>query len=868
VTEDQEGGTLSEQERLEAEEARLLARSGSFAWQLDPDHLSWSPDLGDVYRLDPAAFVPSLESFLTFVHPEDTALVGETISKALLEGGSFTFEYRILHADDSVTNLLTIGHVERDEQGTPVGIEGSWQDVTDQRRAESELRASEERYRSLVELSPDAILVANEQRIVFANPAACDLLGAERPTQVEGQRVWDFVHPDSVEKSRARQVRVEAGEALELTEQKLIRLDGRTVTVEVASCPIIWLGSPAIQVVARDVTSREQATVFLDGYAHVLELVTQGTPIGETLLAVTRLVETLSPELLCSIMLVQNGVLRIAAAPSLPDDLVSAVDGIAIAEGEGACGTAAHRVERVIVEDIGGDPLMANFADLAATTDIRSCWSLPVTDSTTGAVLATFAVYTTTPRQPTEDDLRLFDQVTHLVEIAITRKRGEEELAHQALHDMLTGLPNRALLLDRLEQALARARRNEALVTVLFLDLDHFKVLNDSRGHAAGDELLRAVAARLSDVIRPSDTVARFGGDEFVVICEGLPNEVEARLMGERIAKSIAIPFQLGPGEVFIGVSIGVGLAAGTDDADTALRNADAAMYRAKERGRGRVEVFDEKLRVRSRVRYETETALRRALDRGELTVHYQPVVTVVDGRMAGAEALVRWIDPVHGEIPPDQFIPLAEEAGLITPIGAWVLEEACGQTRRWLDEHPEVPDFSISVNLSARQLLLPDLVGQVVDVLDRTGLDASRLTLEITETVLMEDVDFSIDRLLGLKELGVRLAVDDFGTGYSSLSYLKQFPVDTLKVDRSFVDGLGTDPHDSSIVAAVVALADALDLVALAEGVETRLHVAELRSLGCRLAQGFHYARPLAADELGVCFGQVLPLPKPVPRL
>jgi diguanylate cyclase (GGDEF)-like protein/PAS domain S-box-containing protein len=865
VTDDQGQTTQSEQARLEAAEAQLLARSGSFAWEIDADHVSWTPELDNTYRLDPSQFIPSLDGFLAFVHPEDKGVVADTVAQALADGGSFTFEYRILHPDGAVTNLLTIGHVERDDQGRPVRVGGSWQDVTAQRLAEDELRASEERYRSLVELSPDAIVVASDRRVLFANKAARELLGAERAEDVVGQDIWGFIHPDSLEKSRARALIIERGEPVELTEQKLIRVDGRTVTAEVASSPITWQGHPAVQVVARDVTAREQASVFLDGYAQVLEMVTQGTPIGETLLAITNLVEKLSPDLLCSIMVVQDDVLRMAAAPSLPDDFVAAIDGVPVAEGRGACGTAAYRVERVIVEDVVGDVLMAEYAELVAGSDIRSCWSLPVTDSTNGVIIATFAVYTTAPRRPTDEDLRLFERVTHLAEIAITRKRGEEELAHQALHDMLTGLPNRALLLDRLEQALARGRRNNGLVTVLVLDLDHFKILNDSRGHAAGDELLQAVAARLRDVIRPSDTVARFGGDEFVVICEGLPDEVEARLMGERIAKAVGTPFPLAAGEVFIGVSIGVSLAAGTDDADTALRNADAAMYRAKERGRGRVEVFDEKLRVRSRVRYETETALRRAIDRGELVVVYQPVVSVSDGRMAGAEALVRWNHPEKGDIPPDQFIPLAEEAGLITPIGAWVLEEACRQTRRWLDAHPDVP-FSIAVNLSARQLLLPDLVAQVVDVLERTRLDASQLTLEITETVLMEDVDFSIERLHGLKDLGVRLAVDDFGTGYSSLSYLKQLPVDTLKVDRSFVDGLGTDPHDSSIVAAVVALAEALDLVALAEGVETRLHVAELRSLGCQFAQGYHYARPLAVEDLGACFGQVLPVPRPIP--
>jgi diguanylate cyclase (GGDEF)-like protein/PAS domain S-box-containing protein len=845
-------------------EARLLASAGSFEWDVKTDALSWTPELDRFYRLDPAEFVPNYDGFIGHVHPEDKAHVDETIANALRDGGDFSFDYRIAHPDGSATTIQTIGHIEAGNDGRPVRMAGSWQDVTEQRLAEAELRASEERYRSLVELSPDAIVVAGGGRLLYANAVACRLLLADGPEQIVGRDIRDFIHPDSLAKSRERTAVIEAGGRADLTEQTILRVDGTPLVVEAASCPISWHGEGAVQTVVRDVSSRKEAEIFVDGYTRSLELISQGAPLGETLGTVTDLVERLTPGVHCTVMVVRDGVLRVEAAPTLPVEVAEAADGFPIAEGAACCGTAAFRVEAVVAEDVATDPLMVDVRDVLARAGIRACWSLPVTDSATGEVLATFAVYATEARRPSDGEIRLLERVTHLAEIAIARKQSEEELAHQALHDGLTGLPNRALLLDRLEQAMARARRQEALVAVLFLDLDLFKVLNDSRGHAAGDELLQAVAGRLRDVIRPADTVARFGGDEFVVVCEGLANEVEARLMGERITKAIETPFLLAAGEVFIGVSVGISLATGTDDADTALRNADAAMYRAKERGRGRVEVFDEKLRVRSRVRYETETALRRALDRGELVLAYQPVVAVADGRMAGAEALVRWHHPTQGEIPPDEFIPLAEEAGLIMPIGAWVLEEACAQTRRWIDARPDV-SFAISVNLSARQLLQPNLVDRVVDVLTRTRLDASNLTLEITESVLMEDVDFSIERLLGLKELGVRLAVDDFGTGYSSLSYLKQLPVDTLKVDRSFVDGLGTDPHDSSIVAAVVALAEALGLVALAEGVETRLHVAELRSLGCQFAQGFHYARPLPPAEMEKLFGHTLPVRPPV---
>jgi diguanylate cyclase (GGDEF)-like protein/PAS domain S-box-containing protein len=757
--------------------------------------------------------------------------------------------------------IHTLGRVEVNAEGQPARLVGTCQDITDTRLAEAELRASEERYRSLVELSPDAIGVASpEGRILYLNPAAAQLLGTDHPEFLVGRTVSEVLHPESFDINRERMARLGRGEPPLLAEEKLIRLDGSAVTVEVTSCNITWQGQPAIQTVARDVSVRKEADLFVEGYTRVLELVTQGAVLTETLSVITRLVEELSDGTRCSIVLVEDGHLRHGAAPSLPDEYNAAVDGLAVGEGVGSCGTAAHRGEPVIVADIATDPLWDEHRDIALSFGLRSCWSLPITDSTIGDVLASFAVYSDRPRSPTAAELRLLEQVTHLAEIAIARKRVEEALAHQALHDDLTGLPNRALLLDRLGQALARSRRQQSLVAVLFLDLDNFKVLNDSRGHAAGDDLLRAVSGRLREVIRPSDTVSRFGGDEFVIVTEGVSGSDEAKLMGERVTKAVEAPFLLSTGEVFISVSVGIALAGEQATPETLLRDADVAMYRAKERGRARTEVFDEKLRVRSRVRFETESDLRRAVDRGELRVEYQPVVAVPDGTVVGAEALVRWQHPERGLILPGEFIPLAEEVGLVMPIGAWVLEESCRQAKAWVDSVPAGTPFTVAVNLSARQLLLPELVDLVVNALERAKLHPLYLRLEITETVLMEDVDFAIERLVGLRDLGVRLAVDDFGTGYSSLTYLRQLPVDLLKIDRSFVEGLGVDPHNSSIVAAVVALAEALGLFALAEGVETRLQVAELKSLGCQFAQGYHYAPALSAAAFGALVGKKLP--------
>ena len=438
------------------------------------------------------------------------------------------------------------------------------------------------------------------------------------------------------------------------------------------------------------------------------------------------------------------------------------------------------------------------------------------------------------------------------VEDNTQRKQAQLMLTHMAMHDSLTGLPNRTLAVDRLEQALARSKRSEGLVGVLFLDLDRFKIVNDSLGHGAGDRLLVAAGHRLAKLVRPSDTVARIGGDEFMIICEDLRTQEQAEHLAGRIVASLSEAFDLGEDDVILGTSVGLSLARGSEaSAEELIRDADAAMYRAKDSGRSRYVVFDESTRRRAVARLETEQALRHALERDEFVLHYQPLIDLDSTSVVGVEALVRWQHPERGLVPPMDFIPLAEETGLIIRIGEWVLGEACRQHRAWRDAAPWGPSLRLAVNLSARQLEQPDLAEMVETILLENDMDPASLVLEITESVLTEDGDATVKALQSLKALGVRLSVDDFGTGYSSLLYLKRFPVDTLKVDRSFVEGLGSDPEDSAIVAGVLGLARTLGLSTVAEGVETEQQVRALRDLGCELAQGFLFAKPRPAAEL-----------------
>lgn len=439
------------------------------------------------------------------------------------------------------------------------------------------------------------------------------------------------------------------------------------------------------------------------------------------------------------------------------------------------------------------------------------------------------------------------------------RRRAEERLAYQRLHDELTGLPNRTLLLDRLGHALSLAERHGDTLVVLAVGLDNVKLVNESLGHAIGDRVLREAVRRLRRIVRVSDTMARTGddgmarldGDDFALICENHRSERDAVAMSERIVDALSQPFTVAAEPIFLTTSVGIALSRADADAESLIRDATTARQRAKERGRGGFELFDPELRARVANRLNRESRLRQALDRDQFTLHYQPLVSAAHGQWIGAEALIRWSDPERGLLLPADFLPLAEETGLIVRLGGWVLEEACAQAAAWQSDVCRGRPYRVSVNVSGHQLLGDDAPAMVAAALASSGLDPSRLAVEITETVLLGESSAAVDALDRLHALGIGVFLDDFGTGYSSLSYLKRLPLDAVKLDRAFVHGLDESSVDRQIVGAVVQMARALGLTVVAEGVETAGQCRRLHELGCHVLQGYYFARPMPAEEM-----------------
>ncbi|MBX3286349.1 MAG: EAL domain-containing protein [Actinobacteria bacterium] len=726
-------------------------------------------------------------------------------------------------------------------------------DVTDAHRIREQDAASERRFRKLLINSRDVVTLIDAQgELVYTTVHQTGALGY-------GQDYWNGVHPGDVVHPDDRETAANAwaralerpGETVE-AEVRMLDAAGEWVDVILSGINLLDDADIAgVLMTARDITDVRQAERLATSQSEVLELIARGAPLSEILERCMELVEENGVGGRSSVYLLEDDFLEIRSGRA-PQPLNDWMRDPPRTPPRCLCDVAIASGEAAFIPDVADAAMHDGLRTLAEQLGIRAAWSQPIHSAGSGEVVGTLSTLYDVPHTPTRRELLVGELACSLVSIALEREATEARLAHQALHDALTGLPNRSLLVDRLDHALERRRRTEAEIAVLFCDLDRFKVVNDSLGHSVGDQLLVAFADRLLAAVDPGDTVARFGGDEFVVLLEDVSDPSRPVDVAERIRASLEQPFGTDAGQdVYLTASMGLAVASDHVSGDGWLRDADAAMYRAKERGRNRLELFDSAMRDAAVIRLQVENDLRRAVDRDELTVHYQPIVDLRSGRVVGAEALVRWLHPVRGLLQPDDFILVAEETGTIESIGSHVLDRAVGELSEVVGRRG-LTGFRLGVNLSARQLDHGGLDELVVDVCRRHGWPLGDLLLEITETVLTDEPVAPLDVLGRIRDLGVDLAIDDFGTGHSSLTRLGRMPVNQVKIDRSFVAAIDRgDERLVRIVDAVVAVASALDLRTCAEGVETQAQLDYLRRIRCDLAQGYFFAKPLPLDEL-----------------
>lgn len=582
----------------------------------------------------------------------------------------------------------------------------------------------------------------------------------------------------------------------------------------------------------------------------VLEMIARSTPLEEVLTELARLIERQSPGTAVLLVLIEpdGRHVRLGAAPSLPAGFVGELGRFVIGPQNCSCGPAMCSGEPVIVTDIATSPLWTEFGPLALEHGLRACWSTPIF-SRTGVVLGSFAMYYREVHSPGDSERKLVELATHIAGIAIEHARDEERIRHMARYDALTELPNRVMFRDRVAQAIGSEDR-ESLTAVLLIDLDSFKDVNDSLGHEMGDQLLCEAAARLRQCARDGDTVARLGGDEFAMSLPGLRDAAEAARVGEQVLETLRRPFAIDVYELHTTASIGICLHPDDGDSPEALvRNADAALYHAKDCGRDRYEFFRPELNEATQQRVETAKRLRKALHRDEFELHYQPLVELRTGRICVVEALLRWRQEDGSVISAGPYIKVAEESGLIIPLGDWVVRTACEQLSRWHREG--FAQLRVAINVSPRQFRRPEFHRALADSIRSAEIPAAAVALEITESLLLPHDQEVVTAFERAASLGVRLVVDDFGTGYSNLIYLQRFPVQVLKIDRSFMHQVGVDANTTQIVSTMIAMARSLQLEVVAEGVETAQQVDFLLAQGCQFAQGFYYSAALPPAEV-----------------
>jgi diguanylate cyclase (GGDEF)-like protein/PAS domain S-box-containing protein len=728
-------------------------------------------------------------------------------------------------------------------------------------RSEQEAReraAAEANYRSLVERLPAIVYSAEigaHGRWTYVSPQIEEILGFSQQEWMADPELWlRQIHPDDRERALAQEdQRVLGDRDPPPIDYRLLTRDGKVVWIlDEAVLERDQTGNPVWHGVLYDITKRKRAELEVERRAAQQAAVAR---LGERALKGAGL-EALMEDTVAFVASVSgfgrscvwefdqgDAALTIRASAGVGQQHRDAT--IAVGR-ESAVGLALAGGEPVTVHDWQGEERFEMPPHLRGL-GVRSTIAVPIEGER--QPIGVIEAHSDAPGAFATQDVHFVRSAANVLAHTIERQVAIDE---GLLLDHVTGLPNRLLFVDRARHALEAAQGRETPLAIFFLDLDHFKAINDSFGHEAGDEVLKDVVPRLRKQLRSVDTVARFGGDEFAILVEEVVDEAEATRIAERICGAFEPPFSVEGLEQHLTASVGIAISGrGSADAESLARDAHAAMYRAKDRGRNRAELFDQEMRSRAIRRLQLERELRRALDREEFNLHFQPIVALGSGEIPALEALVRWDHPQRGLVDPGDFIPVAEESGLIHPIGRWVIERACQQSRAWHQFRPDARPIDMTVNLSARQFTRSDLAEMVAAILSRTGVEPVHLKIEITESLLVEKSGAADEILRELNRLGVQLILDDFGTGYSSLAYLNRFPFDAIKIDRSFIEGLGIERDRSAIVEAIIGMARALDLRTIAEGVENEVQLGELRRLGCDYAQGFLFSGPLPVRDM-----------------
>jgi diguanylate cyclase (GGDEF)-like protein/PAS domain S-box-containing protein len=803
---------LRAEETLRASEARLkeaqrLAHIGSWDLDLATNHLVWSDEIFRIFEIDPSRFGASYEAFLDAIHPDDREAVNRAYTESVRNRTPYVIVHRLLMADGRIKHIQERGETLYDETGRALRSVGTVQDITERKHAEQALIQSERNYRALTENANVGILVNYQGRHVFANNKLLTMLGysAEEFRQTG---VKELVHPQEYDKVMTRFRERMAGEsAPSVYETVFMTKDRQAVPVELTVAKTTWLGEPAGLLFLHDIRERLHTEEQMRKLSSALEQAADSVIITNR----NGVIEYVNPGFEKT-----TGYSRDEALGQTPRLMKS---------GKQGAGFYKKLWDTILAGDVFSEVFVNRRKDGGLYYEEKTI-------------------------SPLKDPA---GQVTHFVATGkdvTERMQTQERLQHMAQHDALTELPNRVLFLDRLKQALARARWHKRLVAVLFVDMDRFKTINDTLGHEIGDKLLQALAERFSAGVREGDTVARFGGDEFVILLDDVGSDKDIGAVAQKVLETLAPPFDIDGQSLYITASIGVSLYPNDgEDSTTLLKNADIAMYRAKELGKNTYQFYSADMSARAFERLTLESSLRHAIERNEFRLHYQPQIDSASGAILGVEALLRWQHPDFGLVAPAEFIPLLEETGLIVPAGEWVFHTACEQLRAW--HAAGWPTLRMAVNLSPRQFQAAGLAMMVERWLATTGCDPGLVELEITENILLRHAAATLDTLEALRALGVRLAIDDFGTGYSSLSYLRRYSIDTLKIDRSFVHDVPGDADDSALASAIVVLAQSLKLNVIAEGVETEAQRDFLQQRGCLVMQGYLFSRPVPAEDI-----------------